>query len=136
MRLWSFVAVLAFACGGTNGGSPSGTGTGGTGGSSIGGNGGVATGGAGGSGGGVGASGGGTAYTDAIFFATHNSYSPGAELGSIVKQLDDKVRFIELDIHDNEYQTQGYRVGHDAPDNQVALGGEIHRRVRSANGWI
>ncbi|MFD2348739.1 hypothetical protein ACFSTC_04000 [Nonomuraea ferruginea] len=54
----------------------------------------------------------------AIFRATHNSYSgdlDGAR-GSITRQLDQGVRFIELDIHDNGYATaRDYAIGHDAP---------------------
>ncbi|MCK2213761.1 hypothetical protein MF672_008165 [Actinomadura sp. ATCC 31491] len=58
----------------------------------------------------------------AIFLATHNSYSgdlDGAR-GSIAQQLDQGVRFIELDIHDNGYATaHDYSLGHDAPGDAV-----------------
>ncbi|MEV0593870.1 hypothetical protein [Nonomuraea cavernae] len=58
----------------------------------------------------------------AIFRATHNSYSgnvAGAK-GSIAYQLDQGVRFLELDIHDNGYGTsRDYSIGHDSPGDQV-----------------
>ncbi|HMR74089.1 MAG TPA: hypothetical protein PKD61_03225, partial [Polyangiaceae bacterium] len=90
------------------GGAPSG----GAGGTTTGGSGGATTGGAGAS----------ESYADATFFASHNSYSPGPELGTLQAQLDAGVRFVEFDVHDNDFASQGYRVGHDAPGNEVALG--------------
>src|SRR5262249_35621144 len=63
-----------------------------------------------------------TSFTDAIFEATHNSYSGNldAQRGSIVYQLDHGVRFIELDIHDNDYATVGdYEIGHSSPRDLV-----------------
>ena len=61
-------------------------------------------------------------YDEAFFEATHNSYS-GGDRGPIATQLDNGVRFIELDIHDDAYATIGdYRVGHDSPGNQLATG--------------
>ncbi|MGW2147062.1 hypothetical protein ACWCOT_22345 [Nonomuraea bangladeshensis] len=60
--------------------------------------------------------------TSAVFGATHNSYSgdlDGAR-GSIVRQLDEGVRFIELDIHDNGYASaRDYAIGHDSPGDAV-----------------
>lgn len=59
---------------------------------------------------------------EAIFGATHNSYSGDLDgsRGSITYQLDQGIRFIELDIHDNEYATHhDYSVGHDSPGDQV-----------------
>lgn len=53
--------------------------------------------------------------------STHNSYS-GGDRGSITAQLDAGVRMVELDVHDNDFATEGYRVGHDEPGNQVAHG--------------
>ncbi|MGW0811078.1 hypothetical protein [Nonomuraea sp. NPDC002799] len=58
----------------------------------------------------------------AIFRATHNSYSGNIDgaRNSIAYQLDNGIRFIELDIHDNGYAAaQDYSVGHDSPGNQV-----------------
>ncbi|MEW9549782.1 hypothetical protein [Nonomuraea sp. NPDC050783] len=59
----------------------------------------------------------------ALFRATHNSYSgdlDGGARGSVTGQLDQGVRFVELDIHDNGYATaRDYSVGHDAPGDQV-----------------
>ncbi len=60
-------------------------------------------------------------YTDARFAATHNSYE-GGERGSIVEQLDRGVRSLEFDIHDNDFATHGYRIGHDGPGDAVAHG--------------
>ena len=61
-------------------------------------------------------------FASAIFRATHNSYSgdvDGAK-GPILGQLDRGVRFIELDVHDNGYDTtHDYGVGHDSPGNAV-----------------
>lgn len=58
----------------------------------------------------------------AVFRATHNSYSGDVDgtRGSIVRQLDQGVRFIELDIHDNEYAAnRDYSIGHDSPGDLV-----------------
>ncbi|GAA4670644.1 Ca2+-dependent phosphoinositide-specific phospholipase C [Amycolatopsis dongchuanensis] len=61
-------------------------------------------------------------FASAVFRATHNSYSgnfDGAK-GSITAQLDSGVRFVEFDIHDNDYGTShDYAVGHDSPGNLV-----------------
>ncbi|NJP92140.1 hypothetical protein HCN51_22185 [Nonomuraea sp. FMUSA5-5] len=60
--------------------------------------------------------------TSAIFRATHNSYSGnlGGARSSIASQLDQGVRFVELDIHDNGYATsRDYAVGHDSPGDEV-----------------
>lgn len=62
----------------------------------------------------------------AIFRATHNSYSGDLDgtRGSITRQLDQGVRFIELDIHDNGYATaRDYAIGHDAPGDLVDRAG-------------
>jgi hypothetical protein len=61
-------------------------------------------------------------FASAVFAATHNSYSGNVDgsKGSIVSQLDRGVRFLEFDIHDNGYATNGdYAIGHDAPGNKV-----------------
>ncbi|MEV0232068.1 hypothetical protein [Nonomuraea sp. NPDC050786] len=60
--------------------------------------------------------------SSAIFRATHNSYSGNVDgaKNSIAYQLDHGIRFIELDIHDNDYATaRDYSVGHDSPGNLV-----------------
>lgn len=63
-------------------------------------------------------------YEETRFRATHNSYSGGADMGSLVHQLDSKVRWLELDVHDNEYDSVGdYRVGHWKPGSEVMVGG-------------
>jgi hypothetical protein len=55
-------------------------------------------------------------------WATHNSYSgnlDGAK-NSIDYQLDHGVRFIELDVQDNDYATNhDYSIGHDSPGDLV-----------------
>ncbi|WP_027942105.1 hypothetical protein [Amycolatopsis taiwanensis] len=63
-----------------------------------------------------------TTFTNAIFQATHNSYSGNldAQRGSIRYQLDHGIRFIELDIQDNDYSTVGdYRIGHNSAGDLV-----------------
>jgi hypothetical protein len=61
-------------------------------------------------------------FTGAVFRATHNSYSgdvDGAK-GSLARQLDHGVRFVELDVHDNGYGTaHDYAVGHGSPGDLV-----------------
>ncbi len=63
-----------------------------------------------------------TPFTDATFEATHNSYSGNldGQRGSIGYQLDHGIRFIELDIHDDDYATVGdYEIGHSSPGDVV-----------------
>ncbi len=57
-----------------------------------------------------------TPYHDAIFKATHNSYA-----ASIPDQLDAGARLIEIDLHDDDHASYGYRVGHDSPGHLVFL---------------
>jgi len=57
-------------------------------------------------------------YNEAIFRSTHNSYS-GHERGAILEQLDAGIRQVEFDFHDNEYATEGFRVGHGSPGSEV-----------------
>lgn len=63
-----------------------------------------------------------TPFASAVFRATHNSYSgnlDGAK-GSITYQLDQGVRFVEFDIHDNDYATtHDYGIGHNSPGDVV-----------------
>ena len=62
-----------------------------------------------------------TLFNESFFKATHNSYS-GAERGAIAAQLDAGVRFIELDIHDDDFATHNdFRVGHNQPIHEVDL---------------
>jgi hypothetical protein len=61
-------------------------------------------------------------FASSVFLATHNSYSGNVDgaKGSIVFQLNNGVRFIELDIHDNGYATNhDYSVGHNGPGDAV-----------------
>ena len=54
-------------------------------------------------------------FASTHFRATHNSYSGNVSgsKGSITQQLDAGVRFIEFDIQDNDYTTNGdYSLGH------------------------
>ncbi len=53
-------------------------------------------------------------YDRAVFRATHNSYSGdiNGQRGTIARQLDHGVRFVEFDVHDNDYRAEGYQVGH------------------------
>ncbi len=58
-----------------------------------------------------------TPYHDAVFKATHNSYTR-----SIPAQLDAGFRLIEIDFHDQAHTNYGYRVGHWWPGHQVSYG--------------
>lgn len=61
-------------------------------------------------------------FTSSVFLATHNSYSGNVDgaKNSIDYQLDHGVRFIELDVHDNGYDTNhDYSVGHGSPGDLV-----------------
>lgn len=63
------------------------------------------------------------AFNEAIFMATHNSYS-GGDRGSINEQLNQGIRVIELDVHDDDFRDRGdYQIGHDGPGDEVARGG-------------
>src|SRR4051812_7686345 len=61
-------------------------------------------------------------YKEIVVAATHNSYS-GGDRGSLTHQLDHGVRFVELDVHDNDFGQAGYRVGHDEPGDAVEHSG-------------
>ncbi|HEY1275754.1 MAG TPA: hypothetical protein VGF25_12615 [Thermoleophilaceae bacterium] len=71
-------------------------------------------------------------YNEATFAATHNSYAGGAadDLGSLRRQLDGGVRFLELDLHDNDFAASGYRIGHESPGDDVVHGGGNPRTDR------
>jgi hypothetical protein len=61
-------------------------------------------------------------FASALFKATHNSYSGDVDGAkhSIPFQLDNGVRFIELDVHDNGYDTtHDYAIGHNGPGDAV-----------------
>lgn len=89
-----------------------------------------------GSGGTSGGGGGAVRYDQAVFSSTHNSYegTPGDELGSLASQLDRGVRFVELDVHDNDFETLGYRIGHDAPGDAALGNGNPETPALSA--WL
>ena len=62
------------------------------------------------------------AFNEAIFAATHNSYT-GGDKGSITDQLDAGVRVLELDFHiDDHHETGDYQLGHLWVEEGVALG--------------
>ena len=64
-------------------------------------------------------------YNQIVVAATHNSFAgkPSGDLGSISRQLDRGVRFVELDVHDNDFAHFGYRIGHESPGDGVVHGG-------------
>ena len=64
-------------------------------------------------------------YNRIVVAATHNSYGGRSsdDLGSIPHQLDRGVRFVELDVHDNDFMHFGYRIGHESPGDGVMGGG-------------
>lgn len=55
--------------------------------------------------------------------SSHNSYEGGPR-GTIINQLNSGIRSIEYDLHDNDFMTQGYRLGHIRHNDSVALGGD------------
>lgn len=78
-----------------------------------------------------------TRYNDLVFRATHNSYAgaPSGDLGSLRRQLDRGVRFLELDVHDNEFASAGYRIGHESPGSGVVHAGGNPRSDR-LGAWL
>jgi len=61
-------------------------------------------------------------FVDSVFLATHNSYSGNVDgaKNSIPYQLDHGVRFVELDVHDNDYAANhDYSIGHSSPGDLV-----------------
>jgi hypothetical protein len=78
-----------------------------------------------------------------VLAATHNSYAgvPSGDVGPLRRQLDAGVRFVELDVHDNEFGSYGYRIGHEAPGDQVSKAGGNPRTdklvawLRAIAGW-
>jgi hypothetical protein len=62
-------------------------------------------------------------FAQAVFAATHNSYSgnlAGGARGSIAHQLDTGVRFVEFDVWDKlDSGQRGYFIGHNGPGNEV-----------------
>ena len=76
-------------------------------------------------------------FNEVVFAATHNSYagSPSGDLGSLKRQLDGGVRFIELDLHDNSFASSGYRIGHESPGDGVVHAGGNPRTDRLA-AWL
>jgi hypothetical protein len=76
-------------------------------------------------------------FNEVVLAATHNSYagSPSGDLGSLRRQLDGGVRFVELDLHDNDFASAGYRIGHESPGDGVAHAGGNPRTDRLAQ-WL
>ncbi|MFC0543678.1 hypothetical protein [Kutzneria chonburiensis] len=85
----------------------------------------------------------GPAFVDSIFLATHNSYSGNVDgaKGSIPYQLDHGVRFIELDVHDNDYAANhDYSIGHSSPGDLVDHAGNpssnlLHDWLALISSW-
>ena len=73
-------------------------------------------------------------YDQARFRASHNSYS-GEGRGTIANQLNAGVRQIELDFHDNDFATWGFRIGHGSPGSEVDHGGSNPASDRMAD-WL
>jgi hypothetical protein len=76
-------------------------------------------------------------YNEAVVAATHNSYAgpPSGDLGSLRRQLDGGVRFVELDVHDNEFSSFGYRIGHETPGDDVVQAGG-NPRTNKLEAWL
>ncbi len=76
-------------------------------------------------------------YSEVNFAATHNSYSGGLmrDRASIREQLDRGVRALELDLHDDDYSDEGFRVGHLSPGDEV-FRGKTNPRSDSLLAWM
>lgn len=77
-------------------------------------------------------------YNLATAAATHNSYAGAfgdGDVGSITEQLDSGIRTLELDIHTDDFEDFGYRVGHDDPGDEVALGAG-NPADETLDGWL
>ena len=82
-------------------------------------------------------------FVDSVFLATHNSYSGNVDgaKNSIPYQLDHGVRFIELDVHDNDYAANhDYSIGHSSPGDLVDHAGNpasnlLHDWLAVIAGW-
>jgi len=76
-------------------------------------------------------------FSETVFTATHNSYSGNVDgaKGSIVYQLDQGVRFVELDIHDKGYgDRHDYGIGHSSPGDLVDHAG--NPASNSLRDWL
>ncbi|MEV6605338.1 hypothetical protein [Kutzneria sp. NPDC051319] len=82
-------------------------------------------------------------FASSVFLATHNSYSGNVDgaKNSIPYQLDHGVRFVELDVHDNDYAANhDYSVGHSGPGDLVDHAGNpasnlLHDWLAVIAGW-
>jgi hypothetical protein len=82
-------------------------------------------------------------YNQVVVAATHNSFAgkPSGDLGSILHQLNRGIRFVELDVHDNEFTHFGYRIGHESPGDGVVhgdgnpAGDRLADWLRTIVGW-
>lgn len=68
---------------------------------------------------------------DVVMRATHNSY----ELAALSDQLDAGIRGIELDLHDDDFATHGYRVGHLFPGDGVEGEDRLAAFLEDLDGW-
>ncbi|GAA3433779.1 hypothetical protein [Kutzneria kofuensis] len=82
-------------------------------------------------------------FVSSVFLATHNSYSGNVDgaKNSIPYQLDHGARFIELDVHDNDYAANhDYSIGHSSPGDLVDHAGNpasnlLHDWLGVIAGW-
>jgi len=82
-------------------------------------------------------------FVESVFLATHNSYSGNVDgaKNSIPYQLDHGVRFVELDVHDNDYAANhDYSIGHSSPGDLVDHVGNpasnlLHDWLAMIAGW-
>ncbi len=64
-----------------------------------------------------------SAFNEAVFSSTHNSYAAG-DILPLKTQLEAGVRFVELDIYAEDVAKTGdYILGHDGPGKDIKLGG-------------
>ena len=74
------------------------------------------------------------AFTHVYFSATHNSYE-GGERRSVREQLEAGVRAIEYDVHDNDFDREGYRLGH-LRHGEAVERGQGNPNTNDLDAWL
>ncbi len=75
-------------------------------------------------------------YNEAVFGASHNSYSGGRHRGSLPEQLNAGVRCVELDLHDNGFGSiQDWKLGH-IRDGAEVMEGDGNPDSNHLSEWL